>query len=88
MSNSNILLFIEDIKKAGITILNEESFTRKMVEDEDKERALSRILSSRYHNISFHTRPDIDSTPLVKAFKDFGFDGFVFRDFLRTLKTD
>jgi len=88
MSNSNILLFIEDMKKAGITILNEESFTKQMVEAPDKDRALSNILSSRHHNISFHMRPDVDSTPLVKAFKDFGFDGFLFRDFLHSLKTD
>jgi hypothetical protein len=88
MSTPNILLFVEEIKKAGVTISSEQYFIDLMKDAEDQGLMFSRVLRERRYDIDFRGSQNLLSAPLSQAFKNHGFDGFAWKEFLQHLKID
>ena len=88
MSTPNILSFVENIKAAGVTITNEQRFITLMNGAKDQDLMFSRVLRDRHHDIDFRGSLNLLSDPLAHAFKQQGFDGFAWKEFLDHVKID
>ncbi|MDT8925407.1 hypothetical protein [Pseudomonas taiwanensis] len=88
MSTPNIHSFVEDIKSAGITIDNEQQFVTLMSNADDQGLMLSRVLRDRRNDIDFRRTRHFSDEGLALAFKNQGFDGFAWKEFVDHMKSE
>ncbi len=81
--------FVNALKEAGITVQNEAVLVSELDASTDQNLTLEKLcLRGNDKNVSFIADLNGDAKLLSKAFVTHGFDGFTYRTFINSLKTE
>lgn len=84
--NNVISSFVSALEQAGVSVKGEETLSEKLLSSKDPEVELIKIASNdRFSGVVFTPTPEFSEKKLSEAFREHGFDGFAYKDFLELL---